>query len=1094
MKIKSFFLISFYLGFSNLFFSQVNDIQSPEVSSFFKYKNIELQGSSGLLDLKIPIFEIKTNNLVLPIYIYYNSKGVRIEEESGNFGTSWSSFHSGMVKRQVNGVPDEFNSSCYLMSGYDPSSGATICMQYNIRNNTSWFNNKDNSQQMADYYIQHGNLNGYIGTNYNSYYYSEPEPDLFDYILPTGESGIFILNNQNSVLTNNVHHKINFDINTDGIYRISIKDIKGNLFIFEDTELRYNDFWEYYHGSTDARNSPILSPANYQLSNNNSLVPCSEGSNDAYNSDVGAFNIMRKPFNVAWHLTKVITSENRTINYYYDLESHTTLSNTSYKYNQKVASYNDAQGQPINREFIMSNRLDRFKAKRIKEINFQEGMIKFNYKLTKREDVLDKSTILSASETLGELRAIDNIVIQDLNGKIVKKVDFLTSYRISNGIDNVNNNQKYLYKRLWLDGIRINNQEDYLFIYNNTSLPYKFSFEQDYWGYYNNNNAELNGKTLLGNLWFYPSDNRSYTKVTNFSFFKRNSFTGNESRISNNSIFSDVAQYVSDRNVNENVMKAGVLEKVVYPTKGYDIFEYESNEYVIEGVVYKGFGLRLAANKSYDFNNVLINHNRYEYVEDNNLSSGRVVDLNVLGRISSFDSQNNKYLYSISSSPINGSVVYKQVNIDFRDGGQKKTKYNVVIDLETENALNFNGDYLYKKKFNIVKEWIQCYSRFRCQNSYTDYASYAPPLNNKEFTTKQLNFNYENFNGDVLDESFYSNNGDLVKKITYEYQLGINSKKQNYSIGINTNSSTFYPKTFILGNFYLKKKVTRDFSITNTSVFVENIKEFAYNTNNQVTLTKQIDSEGNEIKTTYEYADSNLFQFNFSVSDMKTLNMIGYPIVETVFKNNSIISKKYNEYYSNNNNPSGITNPVVLQKTYELEINKPINNFQEFNWYDMNSPSFGTIDSRLKVKNHFSRYDSVGNLLEFSKVNGAKTCLIWGYNNSKVIAKIENLDYSSISQSVIDTLQSLSNADNDNCTSGTCNEQTLRNALNNLRALYPQSLITTYTHDPLIGVTSITDERGKTGFYQYDEQSRLQFIRDNEGNILKGYEYHYKSN
>jgi YD repeat-containing protein len=136
----------------------------------------------------------------------------------------------------------------------------------------------------------------------------------------------------------------------------------------------------------------------------------------------------------------------------------------------------------------------------------------------------------------------------------------------------------------------------------------------------------------------------------------------------------------------------------------------------------------------------------------------------------------------------------------------------------------------------------------------------------------------------------------------------------------------------------------------------------------------------------------------------------------------------------------------------------------------------------------------MGNLLEFSKNNGVKTCLIWGYNNSKLIAKIENLNYTNISQAMIDNLNLLSNADNDDCFNGNCNEQILRNALNNLRNLYPESFVTTYTYNPLIGVTSITDVKGKREFYQYDKQLRLKIIRDNEGNILKGYGYNYKNN
>jgi YD repeat-containing protein len=59
--------------------------------------------------------------------------------------------------------------------------------------------------------------------------------------------------------------------------------------------------------------------------------------------------------------------------------------------------------------------------------------------------------------------------------------------------------------------------------------------------------------------------------------------------------------------------------------------------------------------------------------------------------------------------------------------------------------------------------------------------------------------------------------------------------------------------------------------------------------------------------------------------------------------------------------------------------------------------------------------------------------------------------------------------------------------------LYPiDAQMTTYTHKPLIGITSQTDAKGQTIYYEYDEFQRLKNVKDQNGNIIKNNIYHYK--
>lgn len=143
----------------------------------------------------------------------------------------------------------------------------------------------------------------------------------------------------------------------------------------------------------------------------------------------------------------------------------------------------------------------------------------------------------------------------------------------------------------------------------------------------------------------------------------------------------------------------------------------------------------------------------------------------------------------------------------------------------------------------------------------------------------------------------------------------------------------------------------------------------------------------------------------------------------------------------------------------------------------------------------YLRYDDKGNLLEFKDENDVSICQIWGYNKTYLIAVLINADYSQI-QNYISNIQTLSDNDTDRTLKDIGNEGALRESLNNMRNLpaFSNSQILTYTYDPLIGVTSETDARGYTIYYEYDNFNRLLHVRDEEGNIVTKNDYNYKTN
>jgi YD repeat-containing protein len=61
-----------------------------------------------------------------------------------------------------------------------------------------------------------------------------------------------------------------------------------------------------------------------------------------------------------------------------------------------------------------------------------------------------------------------------------------------------------------------------------------------------------------------------------------------------------------------------------------------------------------------------------------------------------------------------------------------------------------------------------------------------------------------------------------------------------------------------------------------------------------------------------------------------------------------------------------------------------------------------------------------------------------------------------------------------------------------VRITPPGSQMTTYTYDPLVGVTSVTDGNGKTAYYEYTGPGRLKLVRDQDRNIVQEHQYIYR--
>lgn len=497
-------------------------------------------------------------------------------------------------------------------------------------------------------------------------------------------------------------------------------------------------------------------------------------------------------------------------------------------------------------------------------------------------------------------------------------------------------------------------------------------------------------------------------------------------------------------------------------------------------------GVRIQSIENYNSDNVLLAKKTYEYIDKDNAakSSGQFINGLEVDFISNPFANFTQGLCQMESA---STVIYKvdynkgySINSRSKQGIESNTiiyKYVKETTVDTKTAekmytqyeFSTDGDWV-RPDVGIVINYGWKRGKVLEKKEFKTVGSSNYIIRNEKNTYFEDNSKTANVIGYKLDRRSFidvydsSQQQPAILTMLQDCQVPQSLSTSYVLADYNIPIPWFYQKTSEVTDYFYNSSN----SLTGTVVTTTN---FNYNNPLHLQLSSQTstNSIGETMETKYFYAQDTQMTGKPFINELKLANMIGIPLETQIFKGGSKISDQLTIY-----DKSTATSNLLLPKT--VYANKGL----------------AALDLTLDKKLTYNLYDDKGNVLQYTPENGIPVSIIWGYYKTQPIAKADNLLYTTITAATITNLQTLSNQDFDNCMTSNCKEQLLRNGLNAFRTAFQASFISTYTFNPLVGVTSMTDSKGSASYYEYDNYNRLRFIRDNDQYVIQKNCYNYK--
>ncbi|WP_265430063.1 hypothetical protein [Chryseobacterium sp. YIM B08800] len=1089
---------------------------SPSVNSLMKFEEVPVSNYTGIPDITIPIKSLNTglNNVPLNLQLKYHVNNAKSDSKATEVGLGWSLMAGGTISRTVMDIPDE-----KIISYSSGSSNKKIGIYFD--ENTNVHNYKNYFGSIID---NPGNFTHTEKSIFEAHYKNryDTKYDLYQYnfLNYTGRFIIKKINGQLQVVKldkNNLKITVTAPTDFEPI-SFDIIDELGNIFVFDVIE----------------------------TSKNTSL-------NDGLGLEgytFTSYSEMNYMYNSAFHLSKIKNNDNTIkVNLTYDAQPVVTVSTESTKNNNAI--YFDA-GSAL-RSIIRENssylpKIDETigsttisNTRKIKEINLLgQGSILFDYEYG-REDT-------NYGSDLSSLSKLRSIVIKGTDNKYDEKFNFIYAYKNSGvykrlfltSIEKLNkDNDTYVRDQIYnldyygLTGISFplvadddsfyKCSKEYSYGCSNIELlkaityPTKgkseFIYETGTYSYIPKNTAfsPSDGAELLTNYdenqlnW---DDANNMTVFTKFSDEKKFAFTITE--------LSSIRMQLETVSINQYGFRFRVLKKegVNYtPVASFDtslldanepiptVYEYTfpAGEYYLElDNLQIGIG-NPTFNASFNIFYKVRNTNNLKYLFD--FRNVRIKNINYYTDQTGIPSRTINFGYNdlLDSKRSTGALVFPKPLYRYSYPYKATLEYQCNPDPTHPCKTVFSADIVYNSSRNFLpiqktkggdigyqfvsvnetgkgKTVYQYTSPIDKPNLYTP--SLLPPFNSVA--------NYDYMRGNLLNKKVYSENNRLLSedKLTYQYNdyeistgAFVNLKEdaidgyylhggkyetyENFSLITGKNAFDFMTLVFQkehIGTANLIEEQSTMFYDNQRSVTQSTLN--GYNSRDYLIKKSQTLSDGTIVETNYSYAHEK------GNTRLINANIIAAPLETSVVKKQN----------------SADLGKIILKAETKYD------DLSHLFPTSMVSYDFNNI---AQTEVTYNEYDINGNILQYTTKDGMAISIIWGYNSTQPIAKIVGVSYSVASGLATDII-SASNTDVSQGT--TISEENLINKLDAFRkeSALQNAQITTYTYDPLIGVTSITPPSGIREIYKYDSANRLESIKDINGKLLKEFKYNYK--